>query len=119
LSCPCGGFPSIRHNKLRDTTAALLFKTCQSVSVEATLQPLTDELFSYWSANVEDGAWLDVRLRVFGIMTGGWLSLTLKYLINPFAPSYLTSSITQYYHRAELEKKRKYDDRIGEVISFH
>ena len=36
-----GGFPSIRHNKLRDITTVLLTEVCHSVDVELTLQPLT------------------------------------------------------------------------------
>ena len=55
LGCPCGGFPSIRHNELRDITAELLTEVCHSVGVEPILQPLTGEQFSYRSANVEDG----------------------------------------------------------------
>ena len=31
LSCPKGGFPSIRHNKVRDLTAELLSEVCHSV----------------------------------------------------------------------------------------
>ena len=37
LGCPCGGFPSIRHNELRDITAELLTEVCHSVGVEPTL----------------------------------------------------------------------------------
>ena len=63
--CPCGGFPSIRHNELRDITAELLTEVCHSVGVEPTLQPLTGEQLSYRSANVEDGARLDVVAEGF------------------------------------------------------
>ena len=47
LRCPCGGFPSIRHNELRDITAELLTEVCRCVGVEPTLQPLTGEQLSY------------------------------------------------------------------------
>ena len=43
LSCPTGGFPSIRHNELRDITATLLSEICSNVSIEPRLQPLTGE----------------------------------------------------------------------------
>ena len=65
LGYPCGGFPSIRHNELRDITAELLTEVCHSVGVEPVLQPLTGEQFSYRSANVEDGACLDVVAEGF------------------------------------------------------
>jgi len=67
-SCVCGKrftVPSIRHNELRDITAGVLTEVCHSVEVEPTLQPLTGEQLSYRSANVEDGAILDVVAEGF------------------------------------------------------
>ena len=55
-----GGSPSIRHNELHDITAALLSEVCHNVRTEPNLQPLSGEQFHYRSANVEDGARLDV-----------------------------------------------------------
>ena len=37
FNCPCGGFPSIRHNELRDLTVQFLTKTCHSVGIEPPL----------------------------------------------------------------------------------
>ena len=37
LSCPKGGFPSIRHNEVRDLTATLLTDVCHDVKVEPDL----------------------------------------------------------------------------------
>jgi len=37
LSCPKGGLPSIRHNKIRDLTATLLTEVCSQVVVESEL----------------------------------------------------------------------------------
>ena len=44
LSCPCGGFPLIRHNELRDLTTNLLSEVCTDVGIKPTLQPLDNEL---------------------------------------------------------------------------
>uniref|UniRef100_A0A1X7TEM9 Uncharacterized protein n=1 Tax=Amphimedon queenslandica TaxID=400682 RepID=A0A1X7TEM9_AMPQE len=41
LNCKCGGFPSIRHNELRDITADLLTEVCHNVLIEPPLQPIT------------------------------------------------------------------------------
>ena len=41
LSCPKGGFPSIRHNEIRDLTANLLTEVCNDVCIEPDLQPIT------------------------------------------------------------------------------
>ena len=60
LSCPTGGFPSIRHNEVRDITANLLNKVAHNVAVEPHLQPVTGEQFHYRTTNVGEQARLDV-----------------------------------------------------------
>ena len=103
----------MRHNELRDITAELLTEVCHSVGVEPTLQPLTGEQFSYRSANVEDGARLDV------VAEGFWNHRQKPYfdvkVFNPLAPTYSSSSLPQCYRRAELEKRRMYEERIREI----
>ena len=37
LSCPTGGYPSIKHNEIRDITATLLSEVCDGVAVEPHL----------------------------------------------------------------------------------
>ena len=49
--CPKGGFPSIRHNEVRDLTAELLSELCHNIEVESYLQPLNGETFQYKTAN--------------------------------------------------------------------
>ena len=66
LSCPAGGFPSIRHNEVRDITATLLFEACTNVEIEPHLQPLTGEHFPLRTANSEQNARLDV------VVNGVW-----------------------------------------------
>ena len=34
MVCPTGGFPTIRHNELRDVTASLLTEVCHNVATE-------------------------------------------------------------------------------------
>lgn len=41
LSHGKGGFPSIRHNKIRDITATLLTEVCYDVCMEPDLQPVS------------------------------------------------------------------------------
>ena len=48
-----------------DFTVSLLSEVCFNVSVEPQLQPLTGETFPLASANVEDGARLDVAASGF------------------------------------------------------
>ena len=114
MNCPTGGFPTIRHNELRDFTASLLSEVCHGVSVEPHLQPLTGETFSLNSAIVEDGARLDVAGNGF------WGSRHQKVFIdvkvfNPNASSYRGSSLSSLYHRLGKEKRRKYEQQIRDV----
>ena len=66
LSCSRGGFPSIRHNEIRDLTADLLSEVCHNVSTEPQLQPMTGEQLTHRTDNREDGARLDVVAKSFG-----------------------------------------------------
>ena len=65
LSCSMGGYPSIRHNEIRDLTAELLSEVCHSVSIEPHLKPLGGETLRGASANIEDGARLDIAANGF------------------------------------------------------
>ena len=61
FTCPHGGFPTLRHNEIRDITAQLMPEVCPNVASEPTLQPVTNERFFHHSANTESGARLDVK----------------------------------------------------------
>ena len=65
FSFPGGGFPTIRHNEIRDLTANLLSEVCSDVDVEPALQSLDREPLQYATANQEDGAQLDAVARDF------------------------------------------------------
>ena len=65
LSCAKGGYPSIRHNEIRDFTANLMSEVCHNVAIEPHLQPITGEILSGASANTQDGARLDVAADGF------------------------------------------------------
>ena len=114
LSCPKGGFPSIRHNELRDFTASLLKETCNGVATEPSLQPITSETFQTASVNKQDGARLDIVANGFG---GGVYERAFfdVRVFNPFAPSNRHSSIASSYRHHESLKKRHYEQRIREV----
>lgn len=114
LSCPKGGFPSIRHNEVRDLTADLLSEVCHDVEVEPNLQPLNDETFQYKTSNTQDGARLDISMNGFW---GGRYEkcYTDIRVFNPLAPSNNGSSIQSCYRKHESVKKRAYESRIREV----
>ena len=66
LNCPTGGYPTLRHNELRDFTAEILTEVCADVCTEPPLQPLLGKTLTYTTANVEDGAGLIFLLLGFG-----------------------------------------------------
>ena len=65
LSCPRGGFPSIRPNENRDITASLMSEVCHAVGTEPCLQPVIGELLTHRTANREEGAHLDIMAQSF------------------------------------------------------
>ena len=82
MNCPTGGFPTLRHNELRDFIAAVLTEVCSDVRVEPFLQPLSGETLRFATANREDEARVDVYAPGFwgGINTRR-LFLMLKCLM--------------------------------------
>ena len=65
FSCPTGGYPSIRHNEIRDFTAHLLSEVCHNVAIEPHLQPLQGEALHNQSSNRQSGARLDIAADGF------------------------------------------------------
>ena len=54
LNCPTGGYPTLRHNELRNFTTEILLEVCADVCTEPPLQSLLGETLTYATANVED-----------------------------------------------------------------
>ena len=111
LSCPKGGFPSIRHNELRDLTASQLTEVCNDVCVEPTLQRITTEVMTRHTANTTDGARRDIAVNGFwgGRYERSFLDVRV---FNPYAPSNRNTSIEKCFKKHEQEKKRAYEQRI-------
>jgi len=86
LSCAKGGFPSIRHNEVRDLTATLLTEVCNDVCIEPELQPVTDEELTGSTAISQAGACLDIAAND---VWGGTLERTYfdVRIFNHYAPS--------------------------------
>ena len=113
LSCPMGGFPTIRHNEVRDLTANLMTKVCHDVCTEPTLQPITGEAFSVASAIIEDGARLDVAAS--GLWGGRFERAFFDVRVfNPHAPSN-RKPLPTCYRKHENLKKRAYEQRVRKV----
>ena len=97
MVCHMGGFPTIRHNEIRDMTASLLTEVCSNVAIEPHLQPLTGETLRLASANANDGARLDVRVR--GFWTAGQDTFLDVRVFHPNAPrGFWTLSMAYSHH---------------------
>ena len=114
LSCPKGGFPSIRHNEVRDNVGGWLSEVCHDVSIEPHLQPITGERLIGASANTEDGARLDIAANGFW---GGRFERTYfdVRVFNPHAPTNRQQSLASTYKKHERMKIRAYEQRVREV----
>ena len=114
LSCPKGGFPSIRHNEIRDITANILTEVCNNVCIEPHLQPVTGEKFQGATSNTQDDARLDIAANG---LWGGRSERTYfdVRVFNPHAPSNRHANPSACYRKHEKEKKRAYENRILQI----
>ena len=103
MNCPTGGYPTLRHNELRDFTAAILSEVCTDVCVEPPLQSLSGETLTYATANREDGARLDVSAAGFWGGHHQRAFFDVK-VFNPTASSYRATPVASLYRRFEKEK---------------
>ena len=112
LTCKRGGFVSLRHNSLRNTTANFISQVCKDVCIEPKLLPLSGEELPR-SSNTADEARLDISARSF------WTPLGRAFfdirVLHPGAPTNASRSIPQMYAQHEQEKKRTYNTRITEI----
>ena len=113
LSCPCGGFPTLRHNEVRDITAKVLSEVTSNVAIEPPLQRLSDEQLRLASAITDDESRLDIAAEGF------WSSHNRAFfdvrVFNPFARANSGSPPAAVYRLHEREKIRAYEQRVLEV----
>ena len=113
MVCSFGGFPTIRHNELRDITAELLTEVCHNVAVEPVLLPLSGEVFSARSTITPASARADVRA------TGFWTTGEDAYfdvkVFHPYASSYQSRTPASLFQTHETRKCLEYEERIVNV----
>ena len=114
LSCAKGGFPSIRHNEIRNLTATLLTEVCHEVTIEPELQPVTNEVLTGPTANAQTGARLDNAAN--GVWGGTFEKTYFNVRVfNPHAPSNRHINPRSTYRKHGRIKKRAYKQRIREI----
>ena len=95
MICPMGGFPTIRHNELRDITASLLSEVCHNVATEPRLQPLNGESMTHRTAITTD----DARLDPFPQPTRSMRTSRNGHMANAFVTSSIVYSHHLFFHQ--------------------
>ena len=113
MCCPRGGFPTIRHNEVRDLVGELLTEVCHAVAVEPQLTPLSGEVFTAASANTADDARADIRAR--GFWTRAQDAFFDIRIFHPDAVSYSARPLHALLLHHEQQKKLQYSERIINV----
>ena len=114
FTCPHGGYPTLRHNEIRDITAQLMSEVYPNVATEPVLQPVTNERFFYRSANTGTDARLDVRAQGFWGIHHQQAYFDVR-VFNPLATSNRQSAISTYFRSHDREKRRVYEQRVRDV----
>ena len=114
LNCPTGGYPSIRHNQLRDLLASLMEEVCVDVQAEPQLQPLSGEVFERSTTTTKDEARLDIRAQGFWDCRQQRTFFDVR-VFNPCAPSYRHISLESLFKRQEQQKRNIYEERVRRV----
>ena len=108
-----GGFINARHDSIRDAEYELLKVVTHDVETEPMLQPVINRNGYQKSANLDDGARLDVRSR--GFWRAGQNAFFDVRVTNPDNKSQQDCTIKSVLHKHEAEKKRQYNRRVMEV----
>ena len=92
------------HNEIRDFTASILTEVCNDVSIEPILQPVPEKDSFPSSANVTDGARMDIAVN--GFWGGRYEKCYLDVRIfNPHASSNISNDINKIYRNHKKGEK--------------
>ena len=91
LQCPKGGFVTLCHNHIQNTTANLLTEVCKDLCVEPQLQPLSGEKFSKKTSNKLDQA--RVNISAYGFWLTGQVAFFDVRVFNPTAKQYVNQEL--------------------------
>ena len=112
LTCPTGGYPSARHDEVRDLLAGVMKELLPDVETEPRLQPLQGENLKT-SCNQSQEARLDIRARGF------WSRQQDAFFdvrVTDPRPSLLCrSEILSQLRSHEQSKKAMYGERVNNV----
>ena len=111
---PTWWFSTIHYNEIRDIAAQLMSDVCHNIGIEPPLQHITSETMSYRTANVEEGARLDIKAQGFWGNDRQCSFFDVR-VFNPLTHTYRSLPMATCYRRNDQEKRRAYDQRVREV----
>jgi hypothetical protein len=102
-----------RHNEIRDLTADWKSEVCRETETEPPFQPLPGVIILPRSANKQEDARVDIK--TIGLWRRRQSAFFDVRVFHPNAPSYRDKSVAALFRKHELDKTRKYGDRMREV----
>ena len=114
LTCPSGGYPSARHNEVRDIICNVLREVLTDVETEPHLLPLDGEAeFTLRTANTSPAARLDIRARGFwSRQQDAFFDVRVTH---PRSSLLSRPEIVGHLRSQEHQKKRAYGQRVNNV----
>ena len=113
MTCPTGGYPSARHDHLRDIIAEVMSEMVRDVETEPVLTPLQGEDLPGRALNRAPEARLDIRARGF------WTRQQDAYfdvrVTHPKEPMLSCPEALRQLRHHERLKKQQYCARVTEV----
>jgi len=111
--CLKGGFIALRHDEPKILFGRLASHVFKDVEIEPHLDSLSGEKFKLKSANRNQDARSDVRIRGFwGNKKDAFFEFRVFY---PFASSLANKSVDASFSRMSKARKREYEERITQV----
>lgn len=113
LACPCGGYPTARHDEIRDILADALQSVVKDVEVEPVLLPFQGEDLPWKTANRSKEARADIRARSF------WTRQQDAFfdvrVTHPKSCLQSRTAIQDHLASHEERKKREYGPRVASI----
>ena len=113
FACPAGGYPSARHNEIRDLMANVMREVLPDVEIEPKFLPFQDEDLGGRTANRSCNARLDIRAR--GFWTRQQDAFFDIRVTHPKANLLSVSQVSNHLSSHEREKKCQYAERVNNI----
>ena len=113
MTCPSGGYPTARHNEVRDLIASTMEGVFHNVEIEPLLLSYQNEELPGPTVNCTQVALVDIKAR--GFWTCQQNAIFDIRITHPKADLQCAKEVEMQLLANEREKKRKYAERISSV----